>query len=151
MPRTILAGAVDSQRPGRPSAHANSTQSCRPREALLSSGTLCLKSGTLSHDQRNLRIFGMKRWRIGSALAATAACAVVCALLWPHARDAGAMLAAQDDPAELADIQLNSALRNDHSAISQNIEAALAAGDADLAGSFVELAQEKGISLDDET
>jgi len=43
----------------------------------------------------------MKRWRIGSALAATAACAL-CVRWWPHARDAGAILAAQDNPTELA-------------------------------------------------
>src|SRR5580704_6155010 len=33
--------------PSASSAYANSTQSCRRREALLSSGLLCLKSGTL--------------------------------------------------------------------------------------------------------
>jgi hypothetical protein len=92
----------------------------------------------------------MKRSRIGLALAGTAVCAVACALLWPHARDAGAVLAAQDDPAELSDIKLNSALRNNTAVIEQNIEAALAAGDADLAGSFVALAREKNISLDEE-
>jgi hypothetical protein len=92
----------------------------------------------------------MKRWRIGSALAGTAVCAVACVLLGPHARDAGAVLAAQDDPAELSDLKLNSALRNDADVIRQNIEAALAAGDADLAGSFVALAGEKNISLDEE-
>jgi hypothetical protein len=92
----------------------------------------------------------MKRSRIGLALAGTAVCAVACALLWPHARDAGAVLAAQDDPAELSDIKLNSALRNNTAVIEQNIEAALAAGDADLAGSFVALAAEKNISLDEE-
>jgi hypothetical protein len=92
----------------------------------------------------------MKRWRIGSALAGTAVCAVACALLWPHARDAGAILAAQNEPAALSDIQLNSALRNDRAVIEQNIEAALAANDADLANSFVELAGEKDISLADE-
>ena len=42
--------------------------------------------------------------RIGSAIMALAGCAVALALLWPHARDAGAILAAQDDPAELSDI-----------------------------------------------
>src|ERR1700676_4584217 len=35
--RTILAAAVDSHSPGRSPAYANSTQSCRSREALLSS------------------------------------------------------------------------------------------------------------------
>jgi hypothetical protein len=92
----------------------------------------------------------MKRLRIGSALAGTAVCAVAGMLLWPHARDAGAVLAAQDDPAELSDIQLNSALRNNRAVVADNIEAALAANDADLAGSFVDLAKAKNISLDGE-
>ena len=35
-----------------------------------------------------------------------ALCAVAFALLWPHARDCYAILAAQDDPAELSDLQL---------------------------------------------
>ena len=77
-------------------------------------------------------------------------CAVACVLLWPHARDAGAILAAQDDPAELADIQLDSALRNNQAVVAENIEAALAANDADLANSFVDLAREKGVSVSDE-
>jgi hypothetical protein len=92
----------------------------------------------------------MKRRRIGSALASMTLCAVACALLWPHARDAGAILAAQDDPAQLADIQLDSALRNNQAMVAGNIEAALDANDADLAGSFVDLAAEKGISVSDE-
>src|SRR5947208_4827274 len=92
----------------------------------------------------------MKRPRIGSALACMTVCAVACALLWPHARDAGAILAAQDDPAELADIQLDSALRNNQAVVAENIEAALAANDADLANSFVDLAREKGVSVSDD-
>jgi hypothetical protein len=79
-----------------------------------------------------------------------ALCAVAVALLWPHARDAARVLAAQDDPAELADIQLNSALRNNQAAIGENIEAALAANDAELAASFVELAREKNVALSDD-
>ena len=75
---------------------------------------------------------------------------MACALLWPHARDAGAVLAAQDDPAALSDIQLNSALRSNGTVIAENIEAALAANDADLANSFVDLARTKDISLDSE-
>jgi hypothetical protein len=72
------------------------------------------------------------------------------AVLWSHARDAGAILAAQDDPAVLSDLQLNSALRNDQAVIAENIEAALAADDADLASSFVDLARERNISLSEE-
>jgi hypothetical protein len=92
----------------------------------------------------------MKRPRIGLALAGAAMCALACALLWPHAREAGAILAAQDDPAELSDLQLNSALRNNEAVVAENIEAALVAGDADLAGSFADLAREKNISLPDD-
>jgi hypothetical protein len=91
----------------------------------------------------------MKRWRIGSALAGTAVCAIACALLWPHARDAGVILAAQDDPAVLSDIGINSALRNNQAIVTENIEAALATNDSDLAGSFVDLAKAKNISVDD--
>jgi hypothetical protein len=92
----------------------------------------------------------MKRLRVGSVLAAMTVSGIALAVLWPHARDAGAILAAQDDPAELADIQLNSGLRNNQAVITENIEAALAANDADLAGSFVELARDKNIFLGEE-
>jgi hypothetical protein len=76
--------------------------------------------------------------------------AAAFALLWPHARDSVAVLAAQDDPAELSDVQLSSALRNNASVVAENIEAALAANDADLADSFVSLAREKNIPLSDD-
>jgi len=89
----------------------------------------------------------MRRWRIGSALAATVVCAAACALLWPHARDAGRILTAQDDPAGLSDLQLDSALRNDDTIVTKHIEAALATGDADLARSFVDLAKDRNISV----
>lgn len=89
----------------------------------------------------------MKRLRIGWILAVMTVSGAALAVLWPHARDAGAVLAAQDDPAQLSDIQLNSALQNNQIVIVDNIEAALAAGDAGLADSFVDLAREKNISL----
>jgi hypothetical protein len=89
-------------------------------------------------------------FRIGSALAGLAACALACTLLWPHARDAGAILAAEDDPAELSDLQLDAALSNDQALIAQNVDAALAANDADLARSFVDLARDRNIPLSEE-
>ncbi len=92
----------------------------------------------------------MKRARLGLALVGMAASVAVGAALWPHARDAYAVLAAQDDPAELSGIRLNSALRNNPAVIQQNIEAALAANDADLASSFVELAREQNVAVADE-
>jgi hypothetical protein len=92
----------------------------------------------------------MKRLRLSLAVVGMAVSAVACVILWPHARDAGAILAAQDDPAELSDIQLSSALRNNQAVIEDNIEAALAANDADLANSFVDLAGQKNIALTDD-
>jgi hypothetical protein len=101
-------------------------------------------------EDENTGLFGMKRSRIGSALAGLTMCTIACALLWPHARDAGRILAAQDNPSELADIQINAVLRDNAEIIAQNAEAALAADDADLASSFVELAREKDISVSDD-
>ncbi len=92
----------------------------------------------------------MKWSRTGSAFAGLALCALACVLLWPHARNAFAVLAAQDEPAELADAQLDSALSNDPGLIERQIEAALAANDADLAGSFAELAKAKHVALPEE-
>src|ERR1700682_3644626 len=95
------------------------------------------------------RGFGMKRTRLSLAVACMVASAAVGAALWPHAREASAILVAQNEPAQLADIGINSALRNNPALIEENIEAALAAHDADLANSFVELAREKNLALDD--
>jgi hypothetical protein len=92
----------------------------------------------------------MNRSRIAWALGVMTVSGIALADLWPHAREAYAILAAQDDPAALSEIGINSALRNSQKTISENIEAALAAHDADLANSFVDLAREKNISLPDE-
>jgi hypothetical protein len=92
----------------------------------------------------------MKRGHISLALVAFAVSAAALAAVWPRAREATAILAAQDDPAELSDAKLNSVLRNNQQVVSDNIAAALAANDADLANSFVELAREKNIALGDE-
>jgi hypothetical protein len=92
----------------------------------------------------------MRRGRISLAVVGVAASAIAGAVLWPHAREAYAVLAAQDDPAELAEAQVNSVLRNNQKIVSENIEAALASRDADLANSFVALAREKNIPLADD-
>jgi hypothetical protein len=92
----------------------------------------------------------MKRPRISLALAGMAVSCAVGAALWPHAREAGTLLSAQDDPPALADAQLNSALRNNQKIVAENIEQALAKGDADLASSFVELARAKDIPVTDD-
>jgi hypothetical protein len=97
----------------------------------------------------------MKRRRISSAFACMAFSAAMLGALWPHAHSAGAVLAAQDDPAELSDRQLDSPVRNDQAQINgtivaQNIEAALASRDADLANSFLLLARDKNIAVPDQ-
>ena len=92
----------------------------------------------------------MNRVRLSLALASMAASAAVAAAVWPHARDAGIVLAARDNPADLADIRLNSVLRSNPALLPDNIEAALASGDADLAESFVALAHARDIALSDD-
>src|SRR6478735_9265954 len=150
-PRTIPAGVVDSQSPARaPTAHL--LMQIRhnlvvPEKPFFRRGCCVVKAAYHFEWAGNV---GILRMRIGSAIACAAICAALFAALWPHARDAGAILAAQDDPAVLSDLQLNSALRNDQAVIAENIEAALAANDADLASSFVELAGEKNISFSEE-
>ncbi|MDA9434904.1 hypothetical protein [Bradyrhizobium sp. CCBAU 51627] len=92
----------------------------------------------------------MKWLRISSALAGIAACSLVLAQVAPHAREAGAVLAAQDDPAALSELKLDAALAKDERLVQDNIEAALKAGDADLADSFVALARDRNIALPDD-
>ena len=89
----------------------------------------------------------MKRPRIAWALVAMTVSGAALAAVWPHARESGAMLAAQDDPAELSDVQVNSVLRNSQNIFAGQIEAALASQDAGLAQSFVDLAKAKNIAL----
>jgi hypothetical protein len=97
----------------------------------------------------------MKRRRISVALVGMMASAAVSAALWPHARDAGAIVLAQDDPAALSDVRLDAVLRENQTAknqadVAKQIETALAAGDADLASSFVSLARDKNVPVADE-
>src|SRR5712672_2530202 len=119
------------------------------RKPFFRRGGCVLKVAHHLGGSENIRVPGMNRWRLGSAVAGVAVCAIACVLLWPRARDAGAILAAQDDPAALSDVQLNAALRNNRAVIEQNIETALAAEDADLANGFVDLAREKNIPVND--
>jgi len=92
----------------------------------------------------------MKWLQISAAVIAFIACSLVLAQVMPHAHKAAALLAAQDDPAALSELQLDSVLAKDGHLIQDNIEAALAAHDADLANSFVELARDRNIVLPDE-
>jgi hypothetical protein len=73
--------------------------------------------------------------------------AAASVLLWPRAERAATVLAARHDPASLSDVQLDFMLRNDSGVLERGAEAALAAGDADLAGSFVEVAAVRNAPL----
>lgn len=90
------------------------------------------------------------RWRLDTMLTGMAVCAIAAVMLLPHARDAVTVLVAQDDPVALSDAQVDAALRNDQNVLSRNIEDALAANDADLARSFVDLAASKRVPLPDD-
>ena len=68
--------------------------------------------------------------------------------VWSRGVHAGRMLAAEDDPAQLAELGL--AREFNAARAAQEIDAALAANDPDLAESFVELARERGIAVDPE-
>lgn len=70
----------------------------------------------------------MKWLRITTALTGIAACGLVLAQVAPQAREAGAVLTVQDDPAALSELKLDAALRKNDRLIEDNIEAALAAG-----------------------
>lgn len=89
------------------------------------------------------------RFRLDTALTGIAVCATVGLLVWPQARDAGAVLLAQDDPVALADAQVSAGLRRDPDMLAKQAEAALADQDADLARSFVDLAEARKVKLPD--
>jgi hypothetical protein len=79
-----------------------------------------------------------------------AICGALLAAVGPHAREAARTLAAQHDPAALSDLQIGSALRNNPSMVGNNVEAALRGDDADLADSFVQLARDNNVAVDDD-
>jgi hypothetical protein len=80
------------------------------------------------------------------ALAAVLLLALFAWILVPDGIHAGRLLAAGEDPVRLADLALND--RFSAASAGAEIEAALAARDFELARSFVELADERGLPLD---
>ncbi|CCD92563.1 conserved exported hypothetical protein [Bradyrhizobium sp. ORS 375] len=87
-------------------------------------------------------------WRLSLAAVGFAASAAIGAALWPHAFHAGTVIAAAEDPARLSELQVAALVRTDPALIARNIDEALAAGDPDLAESFVALAREHQVALD---
>jgi hypothetical protein len=84
-------------------------------------------------------------WVAFPALLTVISSLVVVGLL-PRGVEAARLLMAQDDPAVIADREVSERLSI--TVAEKEIEEALAAGDADLANSFVELAHQHDITLD---
>lgn len=86
-----------------------------------------------------------RRWPTVLALLAAIACGVAALVTVPRGIEAESILAMENDPAKIADRALNDVV--DAAVIKRETEAALAANDADLAKSFVDLAQDRGIAV----
>ena len=86
-----------------------------------------------------------RRVRLAPALLACALLAGGAVYAVPHGLEAQHLLAIEDDPAEIADRALDE--KFNATVAAQEIDAALAADDADLARSFVELSKARGIPL----
>jgi hypothetical protein len=84
--------------------------------------------------------------RIAVPLAFAVVSALAALAIVPRAFEAQVLLAAQDDPAALADYAV--ARSFDATIAGREIDAALAAGDADLALSFLDLAREHNVPID---
>jgi hypothetical protein len=83
--------------------------------------------------------------RIILSLTAATLFATASWVVLPRATESAALLAAQDDPARLADIAVDKTLTADTARVE--IEQALTDGDTDLAASFLELARDRGIDV----
>jgi hypothetical protein len=84
--------------------------------------------------------------RIALPLGAAVACAIAALAIVPGGIEAETLLSAQDDPVRLADRALDRSFNP--TLATREIEAALKAGDADLAKSFLDLARDRGVKVD---
>ncbi len=91
------------------------------------------------------RVFRGTRFGIVLSVLAAIACGVAALLVVPRGIEAESILAIEDDPGEIADRALDQIV--DSSVVTREIEAALAASDADLAKSFADLAKDRGIPV----
>src|SRR3984893_17958291 len=73
-------------------------------------------------------------------------CTIVALLTVPAGLEAETLVSLQDDPPALAEHMLDLAF--DAGVAKREIEAALGAGDADLAGSFLDLARDRNVAVD---
>jgi hypothetical protein len=102
----------------------------------------------LEEDGRAQEKNGMTGARIVVPLALSVALALAAFAIAPRAFEAESLLAAQDDPVALADHAI--ARSFDAAVADREINAALAANDADLAQSFLELARDQNVPVDPE-
>ena len=86
------------------------------------------------------------RFPVVLALLAAITCGMAALIAVPRGIEAESILAMENDPVKIADRALDEVV--DAPVITREIEAALAANDADLAKSFVDLAQDRGIAVD---
>ena len=84
--------------------------------------------------------------RIALPLGAAVALAIAALAIIPRGLDADQLLSEQDDPVALADRAI--ARSFDAPVAAREIEAALAANDADLAQSFLDLARDRSVPVD---
>ena len=84
--------------------------------------------------------------RIAAPLALAVALAIATLTLAPRAFEAGVLLSVRDDPVALADHAI--ARSFDATVAAREIEEALAANDADLANSFLELARDRSVPVE---
>jgi hypothetical protein len=85
---------------------------------------------------------------LNAVLGLMVAAGLALAAVWtvPRGIDAGRTLAARNDPAQIADLALDRGF--DAGVAEREIRAALAAGDPELAQSFIELARERAVAID---
>jgi hypothetical protein len=88
----------------------------------------------------------MTGWRTALPLGAAFFCAFAAFVVVPRGFEAQSLLLAQNDPALLADYALDRSF--DAAVAAREIEAALAAGDPDLAKSFRDLARQRNVPVD---
>jgi hypothetical protein len=88
----------------------------------------------------------MRQRRIGPVLIAAALLAALAVYVVPRGIDAQSLLAIEDDPSRIAAHALDG--KFDAALAQREIEAALAAKDADLAQSFVDLSAQRHVALD---
>jgi hypothetical protein len=87
-----------------------------------------------------------RRLPVVLTLLAVIGCGAAALIAVPRGIEAGSILATENDPAKIADHALDQTLNAD--VIRRETEAALTANDADLAKSFLDLAQDRGIPVD---